>query len=823
MAYELQVSNINYDPTRFLTVAGEVLERAKNEHRAAEIAYGELAAKADEYEKLANDVRGRDSQAYINYKNYANALRQHTDLLATEGIKPGTFRNIMQAKNDYARIISPIEEAWKARDREAQRQARYLEQHPSAMFERDARDMSIDQWMANPHYVAKSIDRETVAGRAKERYTALQNQIMQMVSMGHIDPRKMNANDVRTWTKTNAPWLYETMEKYGVNPDEVKAFMAGDPNTVPSLLNSVARETLGMYGMANWNTDYDHYSAEQNRLRRQNMDNMLLSTITGEAPNAIKDSKFDKYADNISGDLKYKYDKMAQDKELAELELALKEKQYELNKWIAENSPKKDKDKDSKVHTYYRDFERIVPHTETETTKAAQLLALKNLVDTSKGSAFLMFDEDQIKNTAKKLFGVPIEQVDFSDETNVNKLLEKLYNDNYDDVSATVFSASSPEESQDTYFKMAADNIVKQLGKSIYAPMTSEEYKRLITINPEDLSLDDAIRMYGHYTQLEKAKSQHGSLTDPLYEGEGLSDVEKREKRELEKVIIQKGKKQLGNPYDKKIDDLIGTDDADLFDYDTRVDNYIKGATTAYLGAEDNFTGQATETQSELLMGQSIGKQTGDGYSVNLHTLDDKGNKVNVKQSEVTAALGIDKNGKITRPYRVSIIPIKGKNGTLQVQPMIRTSGYSNGQTFIAPQEFTWDHTSVRENAPQRTEQLKLMNICLAKLEKVKTSDEFRKAIANVNDEVETAVRAGKLADTKFAKINYKNYLIQNALYKLQQPLLEEYQTHKNEFMRLWAHATHNTNTESTYYESHTGESDFDAKTPMSGYQPIQF
>lgn len=820
MAYELQVANINYDPTRFLTVAGEVLDRAKNEHRAAEIAYGELAAKADEYEKLANDVKGRDSQAYINYKNYANALRQHTDLLATEGIAPGTFRNIMQAKNDYARIISPIEEAWKARDREVQRQAKYLEQHPSAMFERDARDMSIDQWMANPHYIAKSLDRETIANRAKERYAALQSQIMQMVSMNRIDPMRMNANAVRTWTKANAPWLYETMEKYGVNPDEVRAFMAGDTRTLPSLLNSVARETLGMYGMANWNTDYDHYSAEQNRIRRQNMDNILLSTIIGEAPNAIKDSKFDKYADNISGDLKYKYDKMAQDKALAEQELALKLKQYELNKWIAENTTKKNNPNDPKVHTFYRDFERIVPHTDVETTKAAQLLAIKQLIDSPYGYAFLSYDENQIKDAAKKLFGVPIEQVDFSDNTSINKLLEQLYNDNYDDVSANLFGATTSEDSQNAYFKMAVDNIVKQLGVSP-SRMTSDEYKRLITVYPEDLSLDDAIRMYSYYQQRENAFNL-AKAENPSFSG-GLTDVEKQEKRELEKTIIRKGSKKLGNPYNKKIDDLIGTDDADLYDYATRVNNYIHGATTAYLGAEDNFTGQAVEAQSELLMGQSIGKQTDDGYSVNLHTLDENGNKVNVKQTDIQAALGIDKNGKITRPYRVSIIPIKDKNGVLKVQPMIRTGGYTSGTTFEPPQEYTWDHTSVRENAPQRTEQLKLMNICLAKLENVKKSKEFKKAITNINNKTEEAVKNGEIPDNPISKGLYKSDLINTELYKLQRPLLEEYQTHKKEFMRLWAHATHNTNTEATYYESRTGESDFDPKTPVLGYQPINF
>lgn len=315
--YQLQVENLRYDPTAWLAEVDKNLERAKQEHRAAEVAYGEMQSKADLFEKLANDVQGKDSQAYQNYINFAKTLRQHTDLLATQGVNPALWRNLMQAKSDYSRIIHPIEEAWNARDREAQRQAKYLEAHPHAIFEKDARDMGIDQWLKNPHYVAKSIDREVVANRAMERYKALQKQVMEMVSQSGMTPdaiSRMTPTQVHAYVKQNAPYLYEAIEKRGVSPEEVQRFMAGDPTAIGSILTNVMDETLGMYGLSNWNTDYDHFDIDQNRRRRDNINDMLKSTIVGESTNAIGDSEFKQYKDDISGSLALRWAELEEQK-----------------------------------------------------------------------------------------------------------------------------------------------------------------------------------------------------------------------------------------------------------------------------------------------------------------------------------------------------------------------------------------------------------------------------------------------------------------------------------------------------------------------------
>ena len=418
--YSLQVENVRFDPTRLLALEAQNIANAETEHRAAEAAYGEIQSKADMFEKLANDVRGKNSQAYQNYINYANTLRQHTDLLATQGVNPALWRNLLQAKSDYSRIIHPIEEAYQARDKEAERQAKYLEQHPHAMFERDAYDMGIDQWMKNPHYRAKSIDREVVANRAMERYKALQNQIMEMVSQSGLTPgaiKKMTPTQVHAYVKQSAPWLYEAMEKRGVSPEEVQRFMTGDSTAINSLLTSVMDETLGMYGLNTWNTDYDHYTAEQNRLRRNDINNILRSTVEGEAPNAIGESKFTPYTDSISGDLAYKY--------------AALEEQKRHNKEIEARTGGGDKEvkKDdyANLNEHVTDFGYNTTALENDLNKhLVTEYITKKLKDKPDNALFSGYTDDELTagiESAKKKYP----ELDFSNEDDLQRVVNEMF------------------------------------------------------------------------------------------------------------------------------------------------------------------------------------------------------------------------------------------------------------------------------------------------------------------------------------------------------------------------------------------------------------
>lgn len=305
MAYDLEVDNSRtFDPLALQTFAN-IQKEATDQYNTTMAAYGELESKAALLEKLANDVQGKDSVAYQNYMNYANALRQHTDLLASQGLNPQLMKNLMRAKSDYSRIIHPIEEAWQARETEAKRQSAYLQQHPEAVFERDAYNMGIDQWMKNPHYQAKSVDLKEIERIAKERYAAINQKLQQFVSeaqAGGLDPATATANDVKQWCKVNnVPELYQAIEKWGANPDDVRALLSGDPRMQNSLLQHIADDTFEMTGMNSWNTDYDHYTDAQNQQVRTNLFNRAKrGAIEGSATHAIGKDTFDKHTDDIT-------------------------------------------------------------------------------------------------------------------------------------------------------------------------------------------------------------------------------------------------------------------------------------------------------------------------------------------------------------------------------------------------------------------------------------------------------------------------------------------------------------------------------------------
>lgn len=314
--YSLQVDNRRYDPTALLASIEANAKEQEADHRAAEAAYGEMSAKANMLEKLANDVKGKDSEAYKTYMNYANSLRQSTDLLATQGLNPAVWRNIIQAKNDYSRMIHPIEEAYQAREKEAQRQAEYLKAHPDAIFERDAYQMGIDQWMKNPHYIARSIDKNALATRAAGSFSQFKKKLQDFVSQNGLDPNDTrSANLVKQWVKAGkVPWLYQALEKFGMNPDDVDKVMAGDPNYDNHILNKIIDSELRSSGVMNWDTNYDHYTDEQNRQNYANKLDEVRSAIVANTPYAIGEDKFDKYTDSISGQLAYNYAELEKQK-----------------------------------------------------------------------------------------------------------------------------------------------------------------------------------------------------------------------------------------------------------------------------------------------------------------------------------------------------------------------------------------------------------------------------------------------------------------------------------------------------------------------------
>lgn len=785
--YSLQVENVRFDPTRLLALEAQNIANAETEHRAAEAAYGEIQSKADMFEKLANDVRGKDSQAYQNYINYANTLRQHTDLLATQGVNPALWRNLLQAKSDYSRIIHPIEEAYQARDKEAERQAKYLEQHPHAMFERDAYDMGIDQWMKNPHYRAKSIDREVVANRAMERYKALQSQIMEMVSQSGLTPdaiKRMTPTQVHAYVKQTAPWLYEAMEKRGVSPEEVQRFMTGDSTAINSLLTSVMDETLGMYGLNTWNTDYDHYTAEQNRLRRNDIHNILRSTVEGEAPNAIGESKFTPYTDSISGDLAYKYAALEEQKRHnQELENAARGKG---NGDGGDDTPKQ-------VYTFYNTNDETTVDEDIETTKADNLRMLSDLI--SAEPRLDEYDYSQLMKGFKKLYGDSAKDM-------MNQL--KTRPELVDVVAQSMFEYFGKDGIL-TKGRRKNNEFTLPFGftnETYDASFTDEDKadKSDFTVNDNDFSKLTNGQLYNAYEATRRKILK--DISDKYYPGGNTTgSVDPAFANEADYNILKSIINEiLSRKKSGVLDSRIKKELKKLVKYDNNSDLSIYGATDDYIGdaaitsttSHTNYEGQSAKVFMDNVA--EIIRQNPNNTGI---TLD--GKKQNLSDLQTLLSMN-DKTGDYYYTPQFYLKPVKGKDGTWS-----HKFGFTdkNGQWYdVAPDFFS----GVTKNA--RKVALANMNDYLNKMNNYKLTEKDKK---NVDEAVDNYFKSAGISNpSNKQKALIRDMYVRQIKEQVRRMYEQSYEENRTNY---WGHLfdeTHNTNTMSTIAEQHTNKSKVD-------------
>ena len=73
-----------------------------------------MAVKSNVWKGLANEQT--DSTAYKMYKTYADDLETRAGMLAKEGLTPASRKSMLDMKTRYSSEITPLENAWKARE-----------------------------------------------------------------------------------------------------------------------------------------------------------------------------------------------------------------------------------------------------------------------------------------------------------------------------------------------------------------------------------------------------------------------------------------------------------------------------------------------------------------------------------------------------------------------------------------------------------------------------------------------------------------------------------------------------------------------------------
>lgn len=207
---------------------------ATQAHQDVENQYAELATKANVWEEMANEQT--DPYAYKMYKTYANDLEEQAGQLAREGLNAASRRDMLNMRARYSKEITPIEQAYTARQKQAEEQQRALLQDPTLMLSRRASTTSLDDYIRNPQLAYESYSGKLITAQAASAASALAKEMQEK-------PRK--------WRSILGNSYYETMMQKGFSSQAVLQAIQDNPNAAPQLTR-IVEDAINSSGVRNW-------------------------------------------------------------------------------------------------------------------------------------------------------------------------------------------------------------------------------------------------------------------------------------------------------------------------------------------------------------------------------------------------------------------------------------------------------------------------------------------------------------------------------------------------------------------------------------------
>lgn len=208
------------------------------EYNTIQEGIGELGAKADVFDKLANEQT--DPKAYAMYKQYSNDLASQAESLAKQGLTPASRQGLVNMRRRYSSEIIPIEQAYKRRGELVDEQRKALQQDNTLLFDRLASTISLDELIDNPTLSPQSYSGALLT---KQVGTAASNLSKEM----RDNPRK--------WRSILGNQYYETLMQKGYRPEEVLQAIQNNPDAAPELRKLVddAVESSGIFSWGDQN------------------------------------------------------------------------------------------------------------------------------------------------------------------------------------------------------------------------------------------------------------------------------------------------------------------------------------------------------------------------------------------------------------------------------------------------------------------------------------------------------------------------------------------------------------------------------------------
>ena len=271
------------------------LQQATDFHKELETQYGELDAKASMWDKLANDIKGKDSDAYKQYKNYADDLRSQANDLAKNGLQYGSRKALLNMVGRYSSEITPIEEAWNRRKQLADDERKAMIANPNLRFERHAGRESIDFFMDNPDWSANAVDFNNYYNKLKGEMSQYKTQILtglDNITKNMTGNGKITAENLK-WVPSAVRGFYERVITKGYTVDEL-AKELNDPN---SNISKDILATMASSGVNDFNFGYSYDDEETAKQRKVDFMNEFQNYLKGAANYALGDTQFDRIED----------------------------------------------------------------------------------------------------------------------------------------------------------------------------------------------------------------------------------------------------------------------------------------------------------------------------------------------------------------------------------------------------------------------------------------------------------------------------------------------------------------------------------------------
>ena len=194
----------------------------------------ELSNKANVWEEMANEQT--DPEAYKMYKAYANDLEEQIGKLAREGLNAARRRNMLNMRARYSKEIVPIEQAYAARQKQAEQQQEALLKDPTLMLSRIAATTSLDDYIRNPQLGYDAYSGKLITAQVASAAVALSKEMRD-------NPRK--------WRSILGNSYYETVMQKGFSSDAVLQAILNNPNAAPELIR-IVEDAVNSSGVKNW-------------------------------------------------------------------------------------------------------------------------------------------------------------------------------------------------------------------------------------------------------------------------------------------------------------------------------------------------------------------------------------------------------------------------------------------------------------------------------------------------------------------------------------------------------------------------------------------